>query len=55
MKIIIETQRLLLRTFTIDDADLTYELNSDAGVIKYTAIKSKILNGQERRPKKILP
>jgi [ribosomal protein S5]-alanine N-acetyltransferase len=36
MNVIIETDRLLLRTFTIDDAPLIYELNADPEVIKYT-------------------
>lgn len=36
MKIIIETERLLLREFTIDDAALVYELNLDPEVIRYT-------------------
>ncbi len=36
MNVIIETNRLLLRTFTSDDAPLLYELNLDPEVIKYT-------------------
>ena len=36
MKIVIETQRLLLRTFTSDDAPLIFELNLDPEVIRYT-------------------
>lgn len=36
MNIIIETERLILRTFTKDDASLIYELNQDPEVIKYT-------------------
>ena len=36
MNVIIETSRLLLRTFTIDDAPLIYELNLDPDVIRYT-------------------
>ncbi|MEO5947462.1 MAG: GNAT family N-acetyltransferase [Chitinophagaceae bacterium] len=36
MNIIIETDRLLLRTFTINDAQLIYELNEDPDVIKFT-------------------
>jgi RimJ/RimL family protein N-acetyltransferase len=36
MNVIIETDRLLLRTFTIDDAPLLYELNLDPEVIRYT-------------------
>jgi RimJ/RimL family protein N-acetyltransferase len=36
MNIIIQTDRLLLRTFTEDDAPLLYELNLDPEVIRYT-------------------
>ena len=36
MNTIIETNRLLLRTFTEDDAALIYELNLDPEVIRYT-------------------
>ncbi len=36
MNVIIETERLLLRTFTMDDAQLLYELNLDPEVTKYT-------------------
>jgi len=36
MNIIIETNRLLLRTFTEDDGALIYELNLDPDVIRYT-------------------
>jgi [ribosomal protein S5]-alanine N-acetyltransferase len=36
MHIIIETERLLLRTFTLYDAPLIYELNLDPDVILYT-------------------
>ena len=36
MNIIIETNRLLLRIFTEDDAALIYELNLDPEVIRYT-------------------
>ena len=36
MKIIIETPRLILREFTIDDAELIFELNKDPEVTKYT-------------------
>ena len=36
MNIVIETTRLLLRTFTEDDAALIYELNLDPEVIRYT-------------------
>ena len=36
MNIIIETDRLLLRTFTLEDAALVYQLNLDPEVIRYT-------------------
>lgn len=36
MNIIFETHRLLLRSFTLHDAQLIYELNQDPDVIKYT-------------------
>lgn len=36
MNVIIETERLLLRNFTIEDAALIYELNLDPDVIRYT-------------------
>jgi RimJ/RimL family protein N-acetyltransferase len=36
MNIILETKRLLLRTFTLNDAELIYELNKDPDVNRYT-------------------
>jgi [ribosomal protein S5]-alanine N-acetyltransferase len=36
MKIIIETPRLILREFTLNDSALVYELNQDPEVTKYT-------------------
>ena len=36
MNVVIETDRLLLRTFTEEDADLIYELNLDPEVTRYT-------------------
>ncbi len=36
MNIIIETDRLLFRTFTLEDAPLIYQLNLDPEVIRYT-------------------
>ncbi len=36
MNIVIETERLILRTFTEDDGMLIYELNKDPDVTKYT-------------------
>jgi ribosomal-protein-alanine N-acetyltransferase len=36
MNVVIETGRLLLRTFTIDDAQLIYELSNDDNVTRFT-------------------
>ena len=36
MNVVIETERLLLRTFTEDDAPLIYDLNLDPEVTRYT-------------------
>ena len=36
MHVVIETKRLLLRTFTMEDAPLLYELNLDPDVIRHT-------------------
>lgn len=36
MNMILETERLVFRNFTIDDAPLVYELNLDPEVIRYT-------------------
>ena len=36
MNVVMETDRLLLRTFTEDDAPLLYELNPDPEVTRYT-------------------
>ena len=36
MNIVIETERLILRTFTMNDAALIYELNLDPDVTRYT-------------------
>ena len=36
MNVIIVTNRLLLRTFTIDDAHLIYDLNADSNVTRFT-------------------
>lgn len=36
MNVIIETNRLLLRAFTVGDANLIYELNLDPDVTRYT-------------------
>lgn len=56
MNIIIETERLLLRTFTKDDAQLIYNLNQDPDVIKFTLDPVKDLNhAAEILEKTILP
>ena len=56
MYIIIETERLLLRKFTKDDAQLIYQLNKDPDVIKYTLDPIKNLNhAAEVLEKIILP
>ena len=36
MNIVLETERLILRTFTIDDVQLIYDLNLDPDVTRYT-------------------
>ena len=36
MNVVIETERLLLRTFTMNDVQLIYDLNSDSNVTRYT-------------------
>lgn len=36
MKIILETSRLIVREFTLSDAQMMYDLNSDPEVVKYT-------------------
>ena len=36
MNVVIETERLLLRTFTMNDVQLVYDLNSDSNVTRYT-------------------
>jgi RimJ/RimL family protein N-acetyltransferase len=51
MHVVIETERLLLRTFTKNDAALIYELNRDPEVTRYTcdpmsdiSLAEKVLN-----------
>lgn len=56
MNIIIETERLVLRTFTVEDAPLIYELNSDPEVIRYTGDPMKDLHhAQQVLEQVILP
>ena len=56
MNIIIETSRLLLRTFTLSDAPLIYELNIDPDVTRYTGDPIKNLDhAQQVLEQVILP
>ena len=56
MNVIIETERLLLRTFTERDATLIYELNLDPDVTRYTHDPVKDLDhAKEILEKTILP
>jgi RimJ/RimL family protein N-acetyltransferase len=56
MNIVLETERLILRTFTMDDAKLLYELNLDPNVIRYTFDPIKdIEHAKEVLGKTILP
>ncbi len=48
MNIILETNRLLLRTFTLADAPLIYELNLDPDVTRYTGDPIKDVNHAEQ-------
>lgn len=56
INVIIETERLLLREFTSDDAMLIYELNFDPEVVRFTLDPIKdIEHAKEVLEKKILP
>jgi ribosomal-protein-alanine N-acetyltransferase len=56
MHIVIDTQRLLLRLFTINDGPLIFELNNDPDVIRYTHDPIRDLNhAQEVLEQIILP
>ena len=56
MNIIIETNRLLLRTFTEEDAALIYELNLDPDVTQYTHDPIKdLVHASEILEKVIIP
>lgn len=56
MNVIIETERLILRTFTVDDAPLVYELNSDPEITRYTGDPLKDLHhAQQVLEQVILP
>ena len=56
MNIVIETERLVLRTFTKDDERLIYELNIDPEVTLYTGDPvSDIDHAKEVLQKSILP
>ena len=56
MNIVIETERLLLRSFTEKDVELIFELNQDPDVIKYTHDPVKDLeHAKEILERTILP
>ncbi len=56
MNVVIETKRLLLRTFTIEDAELVYELNKDPEVTEFTGDPIRdIDHAREVLEKTILP
>lgn len=56
MNVIIETDRLILRTFTIEDAELVYELNKDPEITIYTGDPLRdIEHAREVLEKSILP
>jgi RimJ/RimL family protein N-acetyltransferase len=56
MNVVIETGRLLLRTFTMNDIELVYDLNSDSNVTRYTGdLISSREQAQEILEKVILP
>jgi RimJ/RimL family protein N-acetyltransferase len=56
MSVITETNRLLLRTFTINDAQLIYDLNNDPEVTRFTHDPISDLNeAMEVLEKAILP
>jgi [ribosomal protein S5]-alanine N-acetyltransferase len=48
MNVVIETNRLLLRTFTLSDAPLIYELNLDPDVTRYTGDPIKDVHHAEQ-------
>jgi RimJ/RimL family protein N-acetyltransferase len=56
MQVIIETERLLLREFTLDDAELVYTLNSDPEVTRYTGDPIRdIAQAREVIEQKLIP
>jgi RimJ/RimL family protein N-acetyltransferase len=56
MNVVIETERLLLRTFTEHDAPLIYELNTDPDITRFTHDTIKDLGqAEEILIKNILP
>jgi len=56
MEVIIETDRLLMRKFTMNDAHLIFELNSDPEVTRYTLdAVDKIEQAQQILQTSILP
>jgi RimJ/RimL family protein N-acetyltransferase len=54
MNVVIETQRLLLRTFNIEDASLIYELNLDPDVIRYTLDPIKDIDHAEQALERVI-
>lgn len=56
MNVVMETERLVLRTFTGHDTNLIYELNSDPDVTQYTHdLVKDIIHAAEILEKVILP
>lgn len=56
MNVILETERLLLRTFTTEDARLIYELNNDPDVTRFTGDPiTDIAHAQQVLEQVILP
>jgi [ribosomal protein S5]-alanine N-acetyltransferase len=56
MNVVIETERLYLRTFTMDDAGLVYELNADPDVTRFTHdLMASLEQAREVLEKNILP
>lgn len=56
MNVILETERLLLRTFTVEDVSLIYELNKEPDVTRFTGDPIKdIAHAQQVLEQVILP
>ena len=54
MNVIIETDRLLLRTFTEEDVDLIYLLNCDPDVTQYTCDRTFDLAQAEKNLQQVI-